>query len=1381
MKPSRIFLTLVTLAGSLPASATEINKANNTTALNSSGSWVSGGLPGTGDVAVWNSTVAAANTSVLGGSMTWSGIKVTNPGGNVTIGATSGATLSLGAGGIDVSSADRNLTINAALTPTMSQGWNVTSSNRSLTVAGQTGGSGVTITRTGDGTLNFNNTAANSDFAANLILSGGTTRFVNSSGIQAFSGSISGTGSLARTGNGTVVLAGNNAGFSGAFNITGAGPVHLGNTNALGGATVTFNSPTGANLDNASGAPLTLGGSASFVLANPLTFTGTHDLDLGATSISITGDRTLTVAASSLAIAGTVTASEGSLTKAGAGTLEFRTGSAVELSGKLAATGGTLIVSGGTVECGTGGTGNLEVGGGTTAELNGGSLVCRAVARSSGAADLVLNGGTLIPAADTNVLVSGLDHAWVAAGGAVIDVDGWWVTVPQPLLHDPALGAGPDGGLTVRDTLGGGKVTLTGICTHTGPTVVEAGTLVIGAGGSVSASPVIELRADAVLDAATGFTLASGQTLRGTGAVIGKLTVGAGATLSPGTDASPYASMEMAGAVLALQGTTELGIRKTLPEVDSLTQLDRVTYGGALEVTAESGTFFATGDRFVLFDALHYSGGFATIDLPTLPGGLFWETHGLGTDGSIEVIDTLPRPAFYPAAGRTFGGGTVSITGVAGSTIHYTTDGSDPLVSPTRVSSPSPATGIALPTAAGAFTIRAYQTLPGAPDGVVVNAAYTIVDTGVWAENGSGQWSDPAMWLDSLVAKGAGIAADFATVELGAGATVTLDQPQTIGRLLFGNEMASGSWTLTGSTLTLDNKTAKPEIQVTAGRTATITAPLAGTNGLLKSGAGSLVSQLAKPALSGAVLVRQGAVLVDRQNSLGSGPITLGDALTGDAEAAILQRGSDPWPPASDFGTTNDITVAAGPTGRLIIGRQSSGNYAANYTGTITLNNNVVFRNNGGDRLSIEGKITGTGNVTIEGNRVNWNSAANDFAGDLTVAAGGVFQPNAASAIPAACGVTINGSMGTNSTTGESLIIGSLSGNGTIYRLASSNPTLTIGGNGRNGNFQGVIQNDFPVVKTGSGTQIFSGTSTYTGGTTVNGGTLLVNNTTGSGTGTGTVTVNSGAKLGGSGTVGGAVDIKSGATLAPGAAADTIGTLTVGTLTLAGTYQCQVSGSSVDKIMANTSLDLSGSALAVSELAPTVAGSYVIAECANNITGTFGGTLPPGYSLSYADPKKVTLTVPASAGYSSWIGGFGLTGNDALPTADPDKDGVDNAVEFVLGGNPATVMDAALLPTVQVLANPGGTVPDGTYLKFTYRRTPASAYLNPAMQHDADLSGTWTNAVPGAAGVVEVVTPAGSPGAYTSPTPADKVEVFVPRTGNESAGKLFGRLRVVVP
>ena len=46
--------------------------------------------------------------------------------------------------------------------------------------------------------------------------------------------------------------------------------------------------------------------------------------------------------------------------------------------------------------------------------------------------------------------------------------------------------------------------------------------------------------------------------------------------------------------------------------------------------------------------------------------------------------------------------------------------------------------------------------------------------------------------------------------------------------------------------------------------------------------------------------------------------------------------------------------------------------------------------------------------------------------------------------------------------------------------------------------------------------------------------------------------------------------------------------------------------------------------------------------------------------------------------YSSWIAGYfpGVTDPATIGnTADPDRDGIANAVEMVLGGNPATATD----------------------------------------------------------------------------------------------------------
>jgi autotransporter-associated beta strand protein len=98
-------------------------------------------------------------------------------------------------------------------------------------------------------------------------------------------------------------------------------------------------------------------------------------------------------------------------------------------------------------------------------------------------------------------------------------------------------------------------------------------------------------------------------------------------------------------------------------------------------------------------------------------------------------------------------------------------------------------------------------------------------------------------------------------------------------------------------------------------------------------------------------------------------------------------------------------------------------------------------------------------------------------------------------------------------------------------------------------------------------------------------------------------------------------------------------------------------------------------------------------------TGTYG---PTGSGATHIDDTHFTgsgivnVTGPT---YHTWIAGFGLALGDQDPGDDPDKDGVTNALEWILGGNPATVMDAAKLPAV---STPGGN------LVFTFMRDQGS-------------------------------------------------------------------------
>ena len=105
-------------------------------------------------------------------------------------------------------------------------------------------------------------------------------------------------------------------------------------------------------------------------------------------------------------------------------------------------------------------------------------------------------------------------------------------------------------------------------------------------------------------------------------------------------------------------------------------------------------------------------------------------------------------------------------------------------------------------------------------------------------------------------------------------------------------------------------------------------------------------------------------------------------------------------------------------------------------------------------------------------------------------------------------------------------------------------------------------------------------------------------------------------------------------------------------------------------------------------------------------TGTYGSTTS---GATFQDDSRFSGTgvlVVGGGGFGSWISGFGLAAGDQDPTDDPDNDGLDNALEWVLGGNPATTMDSKKLPTVST---------SGGNLVFTFKRDQASKVVGTAV------------------------------------------------------------------
>ena len=188
----------------------------------------------------------------------------------------------------------------------------------------------------------------------------------------------------------------------------------------------------------------------------------------------------------------------------------------------------------------------------------------------------------------------------------------------------------------------------------------------------------------------------------------------------------------------------------------------------------------------------------------------------------------------------------------------------------------------------------------------------------------------------------------------------------------------------------------------------------------------------------------------------------------------------------------------------------------------------------------------------------------------------------------------------------------------------------------------------------------------------------------------------------------------------------------------------------------------------------TDAGATATDSLDGSVTVTTSGTVNTAvagtYTLTYSatdaagnQATQVTRTVTVTAPtFSDWASGYSLTGANAAADADPDKDGIKNSVEYVLGGNP-TVSDAATIA-------PTGAKSGSNYV-YTFKRTDVSeANTTVSVEYGNNLSG-WTSYSVGATTSSPVVV-------TENDTAADTVVVTIPNAG---AAKFFARLKVIVP
>jgi autotransporter-associated beta strand protein len=883
---------------------------------------------------------------------------------------------------------------------------------------------------------------------------------------------------------------------------------------------------------------------------------------------TINSGATLTLDATALTSGGT-TFNLNQIAVNSGGTLELydtNAGGTLVTAGAISGSGAIIKTGAGTFDIAWNGgssgaildnfSGAIIVAAGTLAVNNSGGTV------GSGNASLTVNSGTAVDTHGTTLKIDALN----GAGGTLSASYAATVNLGNANGNGTFSGALQNGSATLSLIKNGsGTQILTGNNTYTGTTTVNGGALLINGPGSL---------------ANTAVTVQNTGTFGGNGTLAGPVAVQSGGTLTPGT-ASSIGALTLNNSLTLSAGCTNfLRLAKTggVAINDAIKGVtSTLNYAGTLivsNVTADA-SLLANGDTFKLFNAANYSGAFAALTLPPLGPGLKWATNNLAVNGSIAVTysNTVTTPNFSPPGGTYAGPQPVTIVSDAGATIFYTMDGSTP--GPTSAVYAGP---VNIPANTVSLTLKAYATQSGFGDSAVASATYSTVPTQTWTNTAGGSWPVAANWSNGVVAGGRGVAADFSTLNLTADATVTLDGARTNGGLVFGDTTPDHNWILntgTGGPLTLD-ASYKPAIIVN-NQTAIIGAVLAGTNGLSKSGAGTLALTNAS-TFTGGVTINAGTLSL---NNVGALNPTSSNSVTLNGNNATLQVVN--YKPA-----TGPITVAAGATGAGLIVDNTSATaqtgfnlYGIALNGPLTI---TYYRNNS-QWLYIDNyqKITGTGGGSGNDSLVFVQSGStgnpyyqvdghfsNDFTGNVHVKSGAwavqafnSFVPGTDQFFPAGALLILDsGTTWTwnNASAAFAQSLDGLAGSGAMNKNAV-NCTLTINAinpdNNANRVFSGTISGmTGPLTVSGTGPQVFAGSGiNYTYATTINGGTLLLSNCPAFAS---AVTVNSNGAFGGTGTSSAAVTVNGGGTLAPGVGG--IGTLTLSsTLTLNGRVLLKVS------------------------------------------------------------------------------------------------------------------------------------------------------------------------------------------------------------------------------
>lgn len=530
-------------------------------------------------------------------------------------------------------------------------------------------------------------------------------------------------------------------------------------------------------------------------------------------------------------------------------------------------------------------------------------------------------------------------------------------------------------------------------------------------------------------------------------------------------------------------------------------------------------------------------------------------------------------------------------------------------------------------------------------------------NNGTWSKTGTiGAWLDTTSWTSGLTAFGTGNTATF-TNDIAANQIISVNGDVTIGGISISDDGTTPSArtfsTSEDGLINLQPSTgAFSTVSVREGQ-AIMNVPLYSSQGLLKSGAGTLLLN-ADSVYPGTTRVEGGTLRV-------SGKFT--------SPRVELANSS-----VFELFSNSTLNFYAANTAKTAI--TGTGTFRKSGTGTMQISNNgqgCVISLQAGSLLDVTGGTLKNGTFANSDWSQNFSSLALGTGTTLDVWNGGPIRADA------------------------------LTGSGSITNgLNGGTTSLTLGVANGSGTFSGTVKAvGLSLIKTGTGTQTFTGPIETVVATTVNQGKLII-----SGTGT--------KALG-------------------NASATSAGQLRLGWQLAANSTTTGANTFSAGSFAANThavidvTLNPAAGAVALNNVFWTLPRSWtVLTTTSTSGTISLGTVSPDAAGRMASDYGTFAVQTVGTSTNLTWTPlpiitwrtqKFGSNTAIAGNNADPDKDGVNNLVEYAMGMEPL-VSDASRLPTG---ANNAG------YLTLIYQRSKQATDVTVIPEASADPALGWSS------------------------------------------------------